>query len=173
VVSGINYGENVGTGITISGTVGAAMEAASMEIPALAVSLETAQEHHRSYSMEVDFSAAAFFTAYFARLLLEKRFPHDVDLLKVDVPNTATQQTPWQVTRLSRQRYYEPVAPQRSSWDVPGKVGYCNGVSLVNEPSDTDVYVLQKRRQVSVTPISLDMTARVDFRELERLLRDG
>ena len=29
VVSGINYGENVGTGVTISGTVGAAMEAAS------------------------------------------------------------------------------------------------------------------------------------------------
>ena len=29
VVSGINYGENLGTGITVSGTVGAALEAAS------------------------------------------------------------------------------------------------------------------------------------------------
>jgi 5'-nucleotidase len=173
VVSGINYGENVGTGITISGTVGAAMEAASMEIPALAVSLETDQEHHRSYSTEVDFSTAAFFTAYFARLLLEKHFPKDVDLLKVDVPNTATPHTPWRVTRLSRQRYYEPIAPQRSSWEVPGKVGYRNGASLVNEPEDTDVYVLRKQRQVSVTPLSLDMTARVDFSELEGLLRDA
>lgn len=173
VVSGINYGENVGTGITISGTVGAAMEAASIQIPALAISLETEQEHHRSYSTEVDFSAAAFFAAYFARLLLEKRFPEDVDLLKVDVPNTATPQTPWRVTRISRQRYYELVAPQRSSWDVPGRVGYYNGASLVNEPTDTDVYVLRKQRQVSVTPLSLDMTSRVDFGELERFLREG
>ncbi len=41
VVSGINYGENVGLGITISGTVGAAMEAASLGLPALAVSLRS------------------------------------------------------------------------------------------------------------------------------------
>jgi 5'-nucleotidase len=46
VVSGINYGENVATGVTISGTVGAAMEAASLGIPSLAVSLETAVDHH-------------------------------------------------------------------------------------------------------------------------------
>ena len=41
VVSGINYGENVGSGVTVSGTVGAALEAAGLGIPALAVSLET------------------------------------------------------------------------------------------------------------------------------------
>ena len=40
VVSGINYGENVGVGVTGSGTVGAALEAAGFGIPALAVSLE-------------------------------------------------------------------------------------------------------------------------------------
>ena len=45
LVSGINYGENVGIGITASGTVGAAMEAASLGIPSLAVSLETKKEH--------------------------------------------------------------------------------------------------------------------------------
>ncbi len=32
IVSGINYGENVASGITISGTVGAALEAASFEV---------------------------------------------------------------------------------------------------------------------------------------------
>ena len=41
VVSGINYGENLGADLTISGTVGAAWEAASYGIPALAVSLQT------------------------------------------------------------------------------------------------------------------------------------
>ncbi|MBO9362760.1 MAG: 5'/3'-nucleotidase SurE, partial [Thermoflexus sp.] len=59
VVSGINYGENVGSGVTISGTVGAALEAASFGIPALAVSLQTPVEHHLGYSEEIDFRAAA------------------------------------------------------------------------------------------------------------------
>ncbi len=50
VVSGINYGENIGTGITVSGTVGAAMEGAALGYKALAVSLETEQKYHLSYS---------------------------------------------------------------------------------------------------------------------------
>src|SRR5512138_3598745 len=64
VVSGINYGENVGSGVTISGTVGAALEAASFGIPALAVSLEVERQHHWSLSKEVNFLTAAYFTAY-------------------------------------------------------------------------------------------------------------
>src|SRR5512141_2572398 len=90
VVSGINYGENVATGVTISGTVGAAMEAASLGIPAMAVSLEADAKYHLSYSDEVDFSVAAFFAAKFGRLLLDKKFPADVQVLKVDVPSDAT-----------------------------------------------------------------------------------
>src|SRR5215467_7022964 len=49
VVSGINYGENCGNGVTISGTVGAALEAASLGIPAIAVSQQTAFDLHKSY----------------------------------------------------------------------------------------------------------------------------
>ena len=66
VVSGINYGENLGMGVSVSGTVGAAMEAVSLGIPALAISLETDKEHHLSYSNEVDFSRAAYFASFFA-----------------------------------------------------------------------------------------------------------
>jgi 5'-nucleotidase len=170
VVSGINYGENVAAGITISGTVGAAMEAAGLGVRALAMSLETGVEHHRSYSREIDFSTAAYFTAFFARLLLEKAMPADVDLLKVDVPSDATPQTPWQVTRASRQRYFTPIAPQRSSWDQPGRVDYILNAEVNCEP-DSDAYALRVKRQVSVTPLSLDMTSRVGFKTLDRLLR--
>ncbi|MEW6093611.1 MAG: 5'/3'-nucleotidase SurE [Chloroflexota bacterium] len=171
VVSGINYGENVASGITISGTVGAAMEAAGMGIRALAISLETGVEHHRSYSREIDFSTAAYFTAFFARLLLGKIMPADVDLLKVDVPSDATPQTPWQVTRVSRQCYFTPIPPQRSSWDQPGRVDYILNAEVTSEPN-SDVYALRVRRQVSVTPLSLDMTSRVEFKVFERLLRE-
>jgi 5'-nucleotidase len=170
VVSGINYGENVGTGVTISGTVGATLEAASHGIPGLAASLETAREEHQSYSTGIDFSAAAYFTAYFARQMLEKHFPPDVDLLKVDVPSNATRQTPWQVTRVARQRYYLPVPPQRKSWDEPAMVDYKEAANLEAEQPDTDVYVLRVKRCVSVSPLSLDLTARTDLEELRRLL---
>jgi 5'-nucleotidase len=172
VVSGINYGENMATGITISGTVGAAMEAASQGIPALATSLETDQKMHLSYSTEIDFSTAAHFTAYFARQLLDKKFPLDMDFLKIDVPCDATQQTAWQVTRLAHQRYFIPVAPKRKSWEERGPVNYKEEAILDNEREDSDVYVLRVKRQVSVTPLSLDFTARVDFGELDRLLRN-
>jgi 5'-nucleotidase len=171
LVSGINYGENVATGVTISGTVGAAMEAASLGIPAMAVSLEAAAEYHLTYSEKISFLVAAEFAARIARLLLEKKFPPDVDLLKVDVPSDATVDTPWQLTRVSRQRYYEPLAPVRDSWQERAVLGYREAGELEREPEGTDVYVLRKKRWVSVSPLSLDLTSRVDFAELDRLMR--
>jgi 5'-nucleotidase len=171
VVSGINYGENVASGITISGTVGAAMEAASQGIPALAASLETDRSHHLTYSTEVDFSTAAYFTAFFARKILETQFPADVDLWKLDVPSDATRQTPWQVTRLAHQRYFAAVKPKRDSWEQRGPVDYQEAAILEGEDKDSDVIVLRVGRRVSLTPLSLDLTARVPLGELERLLR--
>ena len=171
IVSGINYGANLGTGITISGTVGATMEAAALGFRALAVSLETAQEHHLSYSREVDFSVAAHFTLKFAHILMEKPPFPDVDLLKVDVPDNATLNTPWEWTRLAKQRYYDPVAPERKSWSVPGTVGYKEATELKEEPPDSDVYVIRNKRLVSVTPISLDMTSRAKFSDLDKYFR--
>jgi 5'-nucleotidase len=173
VVSGINYGENVGVGITASGTVGAAMEGAGNGIPALAVSLETDESDHLSYSTTIDFTAAAHFTAKFGRMLLEQRMPDDVDLLNVDVPCDATPQTPWEVTRLSRQAYFFPIKPQRSSWDQPERVGYKRVNELSSEGLGSDVYALRVKRVVTVTPVSLDLTSRVNLRDFEQQLRRG
>jgi 5'-nucleotidase len=170
VVSGINYGENVGSGITISGTVGAAMEGAALGVPSLAVSLETSQEHHLSYSPEVNFSVAAYFTAYFARLLLERSLPQDVHLLKVDVPSNATLETPWEMTRQSMHRYFEPLPPMRSSWDHPARVGYRRATDLDKDRPDTDAYAILIKQVVSVTPISLDLTSRVNLDDLREFL---
>ena len=49
-ISGINYGENVGTCVTVSGTIGAALEAAEHHIPAIAASLELAVGSGTSWS---------------------------------------------------------------------------------------------------------------------------
>jgi 5'-nucleotidase len=171
VVSGINYGANLGTGITISGTVGAAMEAAALGFRALAISLETATELHLSYSLEIDFSAAAHFTKKFAGILLEQEMPEDVSLLKVDIPSNASNETPWQLTRLARQRYYDPIAPQRTSWSTPTTLSYKEIASSENELNDSDVVIIRDKCLVSVTPISLDMTSRVEFSVLDSILR--
>jgi 5'-nucleotidase len=171
VVSGINYGENVGLGITISGTVGAAMEAAAMGYPALAVSLQTETQYHLTHSQEIDFSAAGYFTTHFAGLLLGRNLPSAVDLIKVEVPANATPGTEWRITRLSRQRYYQPVPAERASWEVPGPISYRESALLDLEEEDTDVYVLRRLQLVSVTPLGLDMTARVSLSELEKFLR--
>jgi 5'-nucleotidase len=172
IVAGINYGENVGLGITISGTVGAAMEAAAMGFPALAVSLQTETHYHLTHSEDINFSAAGYFTAYFAKILLEKKFSKEVDLLKVEVPSHATPETEWEVTRLSRQRYYQPVAAERESWDLPGLITYKEAAMLEQETEDTDVYVLRKKKMVAVTPLNLDMTARIPLNDFDKFLRE-
>jgi 5'-nucleotidase len=171
IVSGINYGENVGLGITISGTVGAAMEAASLGFPALAVSLQTETKYHLSHSEDIDFSTAGYFTAYFARMILEKKFPREVDLLKVEVPSHATPQTEWQIGRLSPTRYYDPVPAKRDSWEQRGPISYKHSDEIESEPEDTDAYIMRIKKMVAVTPLNLDMTARVALSEFEKFLR--
>ncbi len=171
VVSGINYGENLATGVTISGTVGAALEGAALGIPAMAISLETPKDYHFSYSTDVDFSTAAYFTRYFAERMLSVPLPDDVYVLKVDVPWRASKETPWRVTRLSRKRYYRPVPPEREDWSQPGLVGYEPGDPPETFDPESDVYAVRVDRVVSVTPLSLDLTSRVDLKALERLLK--
>lgn len=170
VVSGINYGENVGSGITISGTVGAALEAASLGIPALAVSMQTKREHHFSLSQEVDFSAAGYFTQLIAAKMLSHQLPFDVDILKVDVPQEATKDTPWLLTRQSRQRYYMPKQAKRSNMSDRGPVGYEIIYDAENLEEGSDLYALLIEKKVSVTPVSLDLTSRTDFDALDNLL---
>ncbi len=171
VVSGINYGSNLGPGITVSGTVGAAMEGAAHNIPSIAISLETDSSYHLSYSTDIDFCAAAHFTVYFAKLYLDSQLDPDVRLLKVEVPADATPETPWEITRLSPIRFYQPLRPKRTSWEEASSVGYALKTDPADFPKDSDVYAILKKRVVAVTPLSLDMTARVDLPTLEADLR--
>lgn len=171
VVAGINYGENLGTGVTVSGTVGAALEGASLGIPSLAISLETEPSYHLTYSDDIDFAPAGYFAELFGRLLIERRMPEDVHALKVDVPSDATRETPWEITRLSLRRYYEPTPPERESWEQPGNVGYRLVADPSQDESNTDVYAIRVKRVVSVTPLTMDLTSRVPLDQLEQLLR--
>ena len=171
LVSGINYGENTGNGVTISGTVGAAIEAASFGIHAIAVSQQTPKDLHLSYSIDVDFSVAAQITCQFGTWLMEHSvLPDDVDLLKIDVPWGATEETPWRMTRLSRRRVYWPTRPERIALSDSGKLGYHYNTEPTQAEPDSDIYALLVDKVVSVTPMSLDMTSRTDMFRLRQII---
>jgi len=171
VVSGINYGENIGEGITVSGTVGAAIEAASFGIPALAASRQTAAEHYLSHSVDLDFSAAAHVVGRFAEALLRNGLPAGVDLFKIEVPQDATLDTPHRWTRISRQRYFYPTVPHRRRPTDPGPMGFEVRIERETLEPDSDVQAVIIDHVISITPVAIDMTARVDFDRMEAWLR--
>jgi 5'-nucleotidase len=171
LVAGINYGENLGSGVTSSGTVGAVLEGAAFGIPGLAVSLETPIEHHHNYPKDCDLTVAAFFTRLFAQRLLSVALPPDVDALKVEIPRDATEETPWQLTRVSRQPYFYPVPGNRTSLADKLPLSYEARIDLDTLEEDSDIFALAKERVVAVSPLSLDLTSRADFTYLTQLLR--
>jgi 5'-nucleotidase len=163
VVSGINYGPNLATEVTISGTVGAALEAAAFGIPAVAISLEMDPEHHLTGSVTAEYEAAMAFTQRFAWHQLIYGHSHDVDVLNINVPAEATPATPWRLTRLSRHRYFEPLAPDRANG--VGRPGYRLIPDTRRIELDSDVWAVKMDRIVSVTPLSLDMTSRIQLED--------
>ena len=171
VVAGINFGENIGSGVTISGTVGAALEGAAFGIHALAISLETKYHFRHPRSNEVDFSTAAHFTNYFGDKLLSSNKIDDVDVLKVEIPMTATQDTAWKTTRIAREKYFVPVKPKRKRLEEPASLGFRRIEETDHFQSGTDAYALRVEAVVSVTPLSLDLTSRIDLKKLEKAFR--
>ena len=78
VISGINFGANLGENVYYSGTVGAAREATIHHVPALAVSL-------CSKKVNADFAPAAKLARQAGELILKEKMPEQV-LLNINVP---------------------------------------------------------------------------------------
>lgn len=76
VVSGINYGENLGLGNLYSGTVNAAMEGALRGVPSIAVSQAMGYK---------DYDLSARLTRQIAALVLHGKMPTDV-VLNINIP---------------------------------------------------------------------------------------
>ncbi len=112
VVSGINYGENLGTSVTGSGTVGAALQARG------AGDSRRWRCRWRRTRRTTTTTAGTCSGAgrRISRDLLRGgcwrgQCPPDVDVLKVDVPADATPETPWRITRQAKQAYYKILPP--------------------------------------------------------------
>ena len=162
LVTGINYGENIGANVTISATVGAALEGAACGIPALAMSKQTPPDAHHEYS-EQDWQAAIYFTRMFSKTLLDQSLPEEVDVLKIDIPENAETTTPWRLTKVSRQTYYKKVFESPSLDCCIGDGKLIIEIDRTTLEKDSDVYAIAVDQVVSVTPLSLDITAGVQF----------
>ena len=93
VITGINQGVNMSCDITSSGTVCAALEAVSLGIPAIAVSLfidpKTAykQDENGNWHMEYDFELAKRILHDLVLKISRQGFPEGVDLFNLNVPS--------------------------------------------------------------------------------------
>jgi len=169
LISGINYGENLGINITHSGTIGAALEASSSGITSIAISKQTDIDSHHQYT-DQDWTAAVYFLNQFAKSLLKEKLQTDVNVLKIDVPSDATPLTKWKITKLAKVAYYS-----RPVENATAHIKICDGRTTINidkgnlDP-ETDIYAFAIDKLVSVTPLSVDLTSRVKPSDLQVLL---
>jgi 5'-nucleotidase len=165
-VAGINYGENLGSIITGSGTVGAALEAAAAGIPALAVSLETDKAYHYVHGADVSWDTAVAVTRRLAEAVLARALPFDVDVLNVNLPAGAAADTPWRITRQSRQPYFENFRAAQGDRFSLADLDYRVNIHWDSLEPDSDIRAFASDRVISITPLSIDLTARVDLEAL-------
>lgn len=150
IVSGINFGFNLGDDVTYSGTVSATFEGTLMGIPSVAFSQEVS-EHF-------SFERAACFARQLVGLLATKKLPPDL-LLNVNVP--AGDINGVRLTRLGRRVYQQSVVEK---FDPRGRrYFWIAGKPVWHEDSGTDHEAVLKGC-ISITPLHLDLT---DYRSLD------
>jgi 5'/3'-nucleotidase len=145
IVSGINFGLNVGDDVTYSGTVSAAFEGTIIGIPSVAIS----QQVESGFS----FSPAARLAREIASDLLDHRLSAGT-LLNVNVPSGEI--SGLRVTRLGKRIYKEEVVEKR---DPRGRPYYWIGAGVPegNPEEGTDLQAIAEGF-VSLTPLHLDLT---------------
>ena len=145
VVSGINFGANMGDDVHYSGTVSAAFEAVILGVPAIAVSQVIGEGF--------TFATAAAFAHTLAGRVLERGLPPG-SLLNVNVPPVAPRGV--RFTRLGKRRYTEGVIADTDPRGRP--CFWIGGGDPVWEPIPGTDFNELHAGYVSITPLQLDMT---------------
>jgi len=149
IVSGINRGPNMGDDVTYSGTVAAAMEGAVLGIPSIAISVNGWEN--------LDFRPAGKVALYLAEKILKEGLPQSV-FLNANVPLDLKEDSLHiEYTKLGKRNYGQYVVERK---DPRGKPYYwIGGDANGSEPIDGSDIDTVKKGLVSVTPLTLDLTA--------------
>jgi 5'-nucleotidase len=148
VVSGINFGANMGDDTIYSGTVAAATEGYLFGIPSLAISLASKEGRH--------FETAAAIAVQMVQRFARAPFPPPL-LLNVNVPDLPLAELGGiEATRLGRRHKAEPVVKMETP---RGETAYWIGPAggAQDAGPGTDFHAVAAGR-VSVTPLQIDLS---------------
>lgn len=166
-ISGINYGENLGTCLTCSGTLGALFEASSYGIPGIAVSVEAELSKQRSEDFgEKNWTAAQEILERYIRKVLEEGMPEGADAWNINVPDGLEFPYPVSRTIQSRQNYFSFVRPEKRTYSEPCRLKSEKLVDMKSLERDSDIYAVYVEKIASATLLDFNMS--VKFSEKER-----
>lgn len=156
IVSGINFGPNLGDDVTYSGTISAAFEGALLNIPSIAFSALVGKHF--------SFDRCAAFAGDLVRIALEEhRDPRIV--LNVNFPVGAFAGV--RVTRLGRRIYSEGVIERL---DPRGRKYYwIGGEPPVWHPGEGTDFEAIEQGYIAITPLHLDLTHHESIPRLKSL----
>lgn len=166
VISGMNAGANVGINVIYSGTVAAAIEAAFLGVPAIAVSLYLGKGRPR-------FDTAAAFARRTIEKLLERGLPAAHDCLSINIPITEypagftegdelPPEPPMPPIKVCPMNVHGLVDKYERRVAPGGQVYYWSaghGLDFHHTEPGSDVDELQ-RGCITVTPLTYDLTKR-------------
>ncbi len=166
VVAGINLGPNLGIDDVLnSGTLGAALEAAIHQVPAIAVSYckqkIPGQPHWKEKVTSEELEPTAILAQKMVEYVLKRGMPPNVDILSVNVPE-GVKSGRVKITTLSYKGYGDIYTERREGYKIAGWVLS----SYSEDEPGTDVYTVKREGCISVTPI------RVRFPHRKTALRD-
>lgn len=144
VLSGINLGPNLGTDITYSGTAAAARQAAYMDIPAVALSLD-------SFIRPFHFEALTNFAVRHLETLL-KLWDSD-HFINVNGPSSPREDLEIRVTHPCRRRYDDSMV----KFEAPSKevFYFLQGLPVDNKDEEGSDWQAVAQDAISVSPIHL------------------
>ena len=153
VVSGMNSGANVGINVIYSGTVAAAIEAAFLGIPAIAVSLHIGDRNRIFYDR----------AAEIGRVVIDRILEHSIDahsVINVNVPRTESPDAampPVHVVEMNTAAGGSTYERRTSPAGRPYYWACGSGLEFDHTAKGSDVEALLDR-SVTVTPLSYDLT---------------
>ncbi|MDR3597574.1 5'/3'-nucleotidase SurE [Clostridium sp.] len=158
IISGVNYGLNVGIDILYSGTVSAAIEGAIYGIPSISVSMDLTKDNK-----EEDYSNAIGWLMKVLNIAKEKYLKNDV-VLNLNIPSLNDQEIKGvKVCKIGKSTYKNDyILLENNNEDKVYKIkGSRNDI----EKDETDLYY-QSQGYVTLTPLHFDFT---NFRILDEV----
>lgn len=159
VVSGINFGANLGTDIPYSGTVSGALEGAIMGYPSIAIS---------SFSHSTPFfDTAGLFLVEFLKTFTPSVVP-SFGALNINVPSIPFAELKgFKITKQSNRRYDEHYEKRKDPYG--NNYFWLMGNVIEEQPSLEADYYAVMNKYVSITPLSVFMNDQTFFSNLRKL----